>query len=325
MRCNTKSIIAEPIEIFAGIDISEKELVISIRPTNEHFQVSNDEKGRQECVERFKKALPTLIVLEATGGLEKAIMRELIGASLPAVAINPKQGRDFAKATGKLAKTDTIDADGLAYFAQAIRPEVRALVSEEVETLNALIVRRKQLVGMLTAEYARLRRAIKSIASHIETTIEALKTHLETLNQEIDGHIHNHHQLSDKEKIICSVPGVGRVTAATLISGLPELGKVNQREISALLGLAPFNKDSGTFQGKRVIFGGRSRVRSVLYMATLVGTKHNPVLKEFYQRLIKKGKKPKVALTACMHKLIIILNTMVKNNCCWQDKTAIVQ
>lgn len=307
-------------EIFVGIDVSKKELVVSVRPTNEHFTVINDEEGQRACVEKLQKISPTLVVLEATGGYEKAIMSALINAGLAAVAINPKQARDFAKATGKLAKTDSIDADGLAHFAQAIRPEVRALVNEEVAMLHELVARRKQLVDMLTAERTRLHRASKAISVHIESTIEALKAHLEKLNQEIDDHIDKHHHLSDKEKLICSVPGVGHVTAATLISSLPELGKVNQREISALLGLAPFNKDSGTLRGRRIIFGGRGRARAALYMAALVGVRHNAVLKEFYERLIKKGKKPKVALTACMHKLIIILNAMLKNNCCWQEK-----
>ena len=241
----------------------------------------------------------------------------LVTAGLSAVVINPRQVRDFAKALGKLAKTDAIDAWVLARFGAAVRPEVRPVKDEQTRELAALVTRRRQLIGMRTAEKTRLKQAAKWTRKDIKSLIKVLDVRLAKLEKEIANNVKNTPGWKEKDEIITSVPGAGPNLSSYHLACLPELGKLNRREIATLVGVAPLNRDSGKFRGSRIVWGGRAQVRSALYMSALSASIHNPSIKQFYQRLIAKGKKPKVALTACMRKLLTILNTMVKNNTAW--------
>lgn len=263
---------------------------------------------------------PTLVVLEATGGLETFLVGELAGAQLPVVVVNPRQVRDFAKAVGKLAKTDALDAQVLAHFGEATKPDLRPLPDDSTRELQALLARRSQVVEMVTAEKNRCRTATQRLQPQIQEHIRYMEKQLKELEQGLSELLSSSPVWRTKEKLLGSVPGVGPVLTVTLLAGLPELGLLNRREIAALVGVAPFNRDSGTLRGKRTVWGGRSSVRATLYMATLAATRYNSVMRAFYQRLLEAGKPKKVALTACMRKLLTILNAMLKHNRSWNSK-----
>ena len=265
----------------------------------------------------IKPFLPLLIVFEATGGLETAAVGMLIAKGLPVVVINPRQVRDFAKATGKLAKTDAIDAHLIARFAEAVRPEVRPLKDEETQKLTALITRRRQIVEMITAEKNRLCRTTPWTFKDIQSHIAWLEKCLEKADKNLNNLLRKSPVWREKDEILQSTPGVGPVLSMTLLANLPELGTLNRKQIAALVGVAPLNRDSGLFRGKRMVWGGRGNIRSVLYMSVTCAIRFNPPLKKFYQRLRDAGKFHKVAMTACMRKLLVILNTMIKNRTYW--------
>lgn len=302
---------------FVGIDVSKAELEVYVRPTGEHWCVTNDAAGYAQLVQRWQVQAPTLIVLEATGGLERGVAYALAAAQLAVAVVNPRQPRDFAKATGRLAKTDRLDAEVLAHFAEAVRPEPRALPDAALQELAALLARRRQLVAVLTAERNRHGSALPSVQPYIADHIAWLEADVTALETELDERLATHAEWHAQEQQLRAVTGVGPITARTLTLELPELGQLNRKQIAALVGLAPFNNDSGPRRGQRHVSGGRAPVRSTLYMATVCGVRCNPVLKTFYQRLLKAGKPKKVALTACMRKLLTILNAMVKNGSDW--------
>ncbi len=312
---------SETAGIFVGIDVSKAWLDIAVHESNLAWRVGNDDAGINKLVERFKQLRPGLIVLEATGGFEMRLVAELVHAKLPVVITNPRKVRAFARSTGKLAKTDKLDAKMLAHFAAAIRPDVRPMPSEEEEQLTGLLVRRRQLVDMLTVEKNRLHTVRPALRDDIKEHIAWLQAKLSKLDEEIDQFVRQTSLWKEKDAILRSAPGVGRVTSCTMLAMLPELGTLNRQEIAALVGVAPVNKDSGRKQGKRRVYGGRATVRSVLYMATLAAKKYNPRIKKFYEELLQRGKEKKVALTACMRKLLVILNAMMRTNQTWRTES----
>jgi transposase len=308
---------------FVGIDVSKSTLDVALRPESKAWSTVNTEQGIRALVVELNALTPTLIVLESTGGLQMPLVGALAAARLPVVVVNPRQVRDFAKATGKLAKTDTIDAHVLAWFGEAVRPDIRPLKDHQAQELTALITRRRQLVEMLGAEKNRLNTAPQPICKDIKAHILWLEKRLHSVNNDLDKAIKESPAWREKDQILQSAPGVGPVSSITLLACLPELGQLNRRQIAALIGLAPFNRDSGAFRGRRTIWGGRADVRAALYMSTLSATRYNPVICAFYQRLTNAGKAHKVAMTACMRKMSIILNTMIKNHTPWQTDAAI--
>ena len=310
------------MEKFIGIDVSKDRLDVALLPDDQVWSLGNNQKEIPSLVKQFKKLAPTLIVLEATGGLQAMVAASLATAGLPVAVINPRQIRDFAKATGKLAKTDTIDAKVLAFFADRIRPEPRPLKDRDLQNLTSLLVRRNQLVAMLTAEKNRLSSAPQSIKKDIKVHIHWLEKHIKESNGNLRKLIRMTPIWREKEALLRSVPGVGPILTLNLITGLPELGSLNRKQIGSLVGVAPLNSDSGKFRGKRIIWGGRANVRACLYMGTLTAIRHNSAIKAFHQRLIAGGKEPKVAITACMHKLLIILNAIMKNSTPWEPDRA---
>jgi len=306
---------------FVGIDIAKNELVVHVLPTEQQLTVPNSTEGIKELVKQFKMIEPKQIVFEATGGLERELLTHLAAQGFAVTLINPKQARDLAKGLGELAKTDAVDARILARFAQLQCLPVRTLPSLEMQEMNDLVTRRQQLIQMRTMERNRLHSAReKSIKKSIEQIINSCTKQIEEIDARIEEMIANNPDWSEKDKIIQSVPGVGAKTSQVLISALPELGTLNRQEIAALAGLAPFCRDSGTKSGSRHIRGGRANVRAALYMATLSAIRCNKAFKEFYQRLIARGKKFKVAIVAAMRKMMTILNVMVKNNTVWKEK-----
>ena len=306
-------------EHFIGIDISKDYLDIADSTTQNTWRISNDETGIANLTKRLSTSAPTLIVLEATGGLETPLASALAADRLPVVVVNPRQVRDFAKATGQLAKTDTLDAKVLARFAAAVRPEIRQVKDQETRELAALVTRRRQLVEMLSTEKTRLKQVSKPIRQNVETHILWLKNQIREMDQDLSKTLKRSSVWRENDQIIQSVPGAGPVLSINLLANVPELGTLNRRQIAALIGLAPLNRDSGNFRGRRCIWGGRAGVRSTLYMATVTAMQYNPVIRSFYQRLIEKGKPFKVAITACMRKLLTIINTMVKTKTCWNE------
>jgi transposase len=308
--------------VFVGIDVSKAQLDVALRPSDDCWHVSNDELGIAALVERLQTLQPTLVVLEATGGLEVPVTGALAEAGLPVVVVNPRHARDFAKATGRLAKTDTLDARGLAHFAEAVRPPPRPLPDAQAQALSALLTRRRQLVQMLTAERRRLQTAPQPIRADIQAHITWLTRRLARTEADVATAIHASPLWRAKDEILQSTPGVGPILSRMLVAEVPELGVLNRQEIAALIGVAPLNRDSGTVRGKRAVWGGRAHVRAVLYMSTLASVRHNPVLKAFYARLRAVGKAPKVALTACMRKLLTILNAMLKHRTPWHENYA---
>lgn len=308
--------------LFIGIDVSKAILDVGVIPTEEVKRFTNDADGCKELISWLSEIEPELVVLESTGGLEMPSAGSLTSAGLPAVIVNPRQVRNFAKALGKLAKTDAIDALVIARFAQAIQPEVRPFNDEQTLELKALVTRRKQLSDMLVAEQNRLKSAHKRVKKSISTSIDWLRSQIDDTDKDISDSISNNDIWRDKEEILTSVKGVGPVLTASLLCMLPELGTLNRKKISALVGVCPYNRDSGHFRGKRCISGGRADIRSVLYMATLAATRFNPVIKAFHKRLKEAGKVPKVAIVACMRKLLTILNAMIKTSQKWKPVMA---
>ncbi len=316
---------------YVGIDVAKARLDIAVRSTPsqgkraiELWHTSNDEAGIAELCARLRELAPTLIVLEATGRLETPLVGALASANLTVVVINPRQARDFAKAIGRLAKTDAIDARVLAQFAELVQPEVRPLPDEQARALAALVARRRQVVEMLTAEKNRLgtASAAPTIRARIGEHIQWLQQELSDLDEHLDQAIRQSPLWREHDALLQSVPGVGRVLARTLLSGLAELGTLDRQHIASLVGVAPLNCDSGKLRGKRYVWGGRAEVRATLYMAALRATRCNPVIQAFYQRLLEAGKPKKVALTACMRKLLTILNAIVKHHTPWQPAYA---
>jgi transposase len=305
---------------FCGIDVSKDTLDVALVCGEEETtsQVSNTPAGWAQLVELFKKHPVDRIVLEATGGYERRAVAELLAVGLPVVVINPRQARDFAKATGRLAKTDRLDALGLARFAEAIRPPIHALPDEKTLELQEKLARHRQLVQMHTAESNRLAQVrSKPVCKSIQAVVKIIEQQLEAIDNDIDQRIEESPVWREKDRILQSVPGVGPHTARTLLSSLPELGCCSRQQIAFLVGVAPLNRDSGKMRGNRTIYGGRGHVRQALYMATLAATRFNPLIRRHYEHLLEQGKKKKVAIVACMRKLLCILNAMLRNQKTW--------
>lgn len=307
---------------YVGIDVAKADLECAVRPTGTQWSTRNDKKGISRLVRRLQQVSPTLIVLEATGGLERPLVAALGEAGLPVAVVNPRQVRDFAKATGRLAKTDRLDAQVLAHFAQAVQPEPKPQPDAATQQLEALRARRQQLQGILKGEKNRLGTALPRVQGGIQRHIEWLEEELAELDEQLQQAIEANPHWREQERLLRSAPGVGVVTAQTMLAALPELGQLNHKEIAALVGVAPLNRDSGGLRGRRCVWGGRKQVRTVLYMAALVATRYNPAIKAFYERLLQRGKAKKVALIACMRKLLTILNAMVKQGTYWHPGPA---
>lgn len=306
-------------EVWVGIDVSKAQLDVALGAEGELFSAANDAEGIASVLARLSQLPVARVVLEASGGLETAVVGELGAAGQPVVVVNPRQVRDFARATGQLAKTDALDARCLARFAERIQPELRALPSEEERALKALVARRRDLVEMLTAERNRLADARQALRKRIARHIAWLERELKRADEDLHQQLSNSPLWRERENLLKGVPGVGPVLCVTLLAELPELGRLNRREIAKLVGVAPLNRDSGTLRGKRTVWGGRAQVRAVLYMAVLSGVRHNPVLKAFHERLIARGKPAKVALVAAMRKLLTILNAIVRTGIPWRS------
>jgi transposase len=302
---------------YVGIDVSKASLAVGVLPSGEGWEVANDSKGLKGLIRKLKPLSARLIVLEATGGFEVPVAAALARAGLPVVIVNPRQVRDFARATGQLSKTDKIDAHVLALFAQRVQPAVRPLPDEVSRAFDALLTRRRQLVTMLTVEKNRLTLASAPLRSAIARHVRWLEHELDDADLELTRTIHQSPLWRAKDDLLRSAPGVGRITSYTLLADLPELGRLNRKQIAKLVGVAPHAADSGTLRGKRLIWGGRSSVRQVLYMAALAAIRFNPPIRLFYQRLVRAGKPPKLALVACMRKLLITLNAMARANVPW--------
>jgi transposase len=304
---------------FVGVDVSKADLEIGVLPESRAWKVSNDGPGIQQLIDNLVTLSPSVIVIEATGGYETLVASSLAMAQLPVVVINPRHVRSFAKAIGILAKTDRIDCLVLAQYGKSVNPEPRPLKDEQAQELTAMLGRRKQLVEMLTMEKNRIDKATNGVLEYIHAHIFWLESQLQEVDKDLHDSIKNSPVWREKDKIIRSVPGAGPVLSVTLISELPELGILNRRQIAALVGVAPLNCDSGKHKGYRRVWGGRSLIRSILYMATLSAVRYNPVIRSFYKRLIAAGKKAKVSLTACMRKLLTIINSMVRNGSFWDQ------
>lgn len=310
-------------EIHLGIDVSKRVLDVCILSESDHygesFTVANDHEGVDEILSRLGQSVPKLVVMEATGKYERLAATSIAAAGITVAIVNPRQARDFAKAMGKLAKTDKIDAFVLARFAKVMEPHPTAMPDEEALALQGILARRRQLIEMRTAEGNRLKMAsAKALAKRIEAHIVWLEKEIERTDKDLDKAVEDSESFKAKESMLRSVPGVGRVLARTLLAELPELGNITHKRLCSLVGVAPFNRDSGQWSGKREVWGGRASVRAALYMGTLVATRHNPAIKEFYERLIEAGKPKKVALVACMRKLLSILNALMRDGALWR-------
>jgi transposase len=308
----------ENIGQWVGIDISKATLDVHLRPLGKTFQVANKETAISGLIEELQTYSLNLIVLEATGGLETELLIQLQAAQLPVALINLRQGRDFAKAAGKLAKTDAIDAQVLAHFGEALKPQVVAMESDSARQLKELISRRRQVVEIQTAEKNRRDRSRGKALTDIEQHLEYLEQSLKKLNQEIEELTQSNQAWIEKVNLLKTIPGIGQVISTTLVSYLPELGQLTAKQISRLVGVAPINHDSGQHKGKRMINGGRAPVRASLYMGAVVAIRHNPIIKDFYERLLSRGKPKKLAITACVRKMLVILNAMVRDQKPWQ-------
>jgi transposase len=303
----------------AGIDVSKERLDVFLLPEGDAFAVANDQEGIDSLLERLAEARPKLVVLEATAGYERPVTAAIAAAGIAVAVVNPRQARDFAKATGTLAKTDRIDAEVLARFAAAVGPRPSVIPDEEARALQAILVRRRQLSGMLVAEKNRLLMAPEAVAKRIAAHVRWLEKELSRTDRELDEAIGESETWGRNEALLRSVPGVGPVLARTLLAELPELGTLSHRRLCALVGVAPFNRDSGTLRGKRAVWGGRAHVRASLYMGALVATRFNPAIRGFYGRLVAAGKPKKVALVACMRKLLAILNAVLRDGAPWRS------
>jgi transposase len=312
--------------VFVGIDVAKAELVVSVRPSAERFTVANDDRGLRTLVERLRATTPQLIVLEATGGYELLAVAGLAAVALPVVVVNPRQVRDFAKATGQLAKTDRIDADLLARFAEVVRPALRPIADADAQELDALLARRRQLLEMLQAERNRLGQVFgkgkRLVRKSLKAHITFLERELRMTDTDLGEMIKQSPAWREQDELQQSVPGVGPVLSRTLLADLPELGRLSRRAIAKLAGVAPLSRDSGTMRARRFVQGGRATVRAVLDMAALVATKRNAVIRTFYLRLVAAGKPKKLALVACMRKLLTMLNTIVRTRIPWSADIA---
>ncbi len=308
---------------FVGIDVAKAELEVVVRPSGARWTVTNNAAGLAQLQERLQASAPSLIVLEATGGYEVAVVAALATAALPVVVLNARQVRDFARATGRLAKTDAIDAGVLAHFAEVVRPPVRPLPDTMTQSLQAWLLRRRQLVEMLLAEEQRRSRAPRPIQRQIDQHVRWLRAQLGAVEKDLAQTLRESPVWREKDNLLRSVPGVGPVLTTTLLGDVPELGQLNRKQIAALIGVAPLNRDSGTYRGRRAVWGGRARVRATLYMATLTAARYNPVIRAFYERLVAAGKPKKVALTACMRKLLTILNALIARRTAWKPPAAV--
>ena len=306
------------VELNVGIDVAKARLDVAERPSDVCWSTGNDAAGIAALVARWTESQPTRIIVEATGGYELALVLALTEASLPVVVINPRQSRAFGKATGQLAKTDVIDALTLAHFGEAVRPAVRPLPDAQTRALSALLARRRQLIDMRTAETNRLGTAERPIEREIQTHLRWLDKRIEAIERQLDKAIKASPMWAAKDDLLQSVPGVGPILSRTLLADVPELGTLNRKKIAALVGVAPFNRDSGTRRGRRCIWGGRASVRAVLYMAVVSASQRNSVISAYHQRLMAAGKPFKVAQVACMRKLLVILNAMVRDGVHWQ-------
>ena len=307
----------EKKNVVVGIDVSKAMLDVALVPSGEQLQASNDAGGIEALAKRLKAAAADLVVMEATGGYETAVAAALIGAGLRVAVVNARQIRDFAKATGRLAKSDRIDARVIAAFGEAVDPEIRQLPDEDAQELQALLVRRTQLVAMRVQEINRLGLMQGAMRKGIKEHIAWLEKAIERLEIDITHGLRSSAAWREKDDLLQSFKGIGPITSGTLMVGMPELGSLDRREIAALAGLAPFNCDSGTMRGRRSIYGGRSRVRTLLYMAATSAIRSNPVIRDFYKRLRARGKPHKVAMVACMRKMLTILNAMVRQSTPW--------
>ena len=307
---------------YVGVDVAKAQLDVAVRPTGDRWEVSRDEAGVRQLVSCLKALEPVMVLLEASGGLELPVVAALAAEAVPVVVVNPRQVRDFARATGKLAKTDALDAAVLAHFAEAVRPPVRPLRDAETQVLNSLAARRHQVMTMLVSEKNRLSAATTvAVRPRIEVHIAWLERELDDLDKDLRQTLRQSSVWREKDDLLRTVPGVGEQLSLTLLAYLPELGTLDRRQIAALVGVAPFNRDSGSLRGKRTVWGGRARVRAALYMGALTASRFNPVIRDFYQRLLACGKPKKLALTACMRKLLVILNSMLKHRSSWRDVT----
>lgn len=304
--------------VYVGIDVSKAWLDVAVHPGEENWRTGNTEKGFSELIKRFRTMPIERVVVEATGGYEARLVERLLQAGLPVSRVNPGRVRKFAQGLNWFAKTDKIDARVLAQFGEKAQPRLLVLPGDAEKRLSALVKRRKQVLNMLTAEQNRTETAEQEVLEYIVAMIQNLQEQLADLDAEIQDLIDQTPDLKQKRDLLQSVPGVGKVLSATLVSQMPELGSCDRKEIAALAGLAPFNHDSGRKRGKRMIRGGRSFIRSVLYMATIAATRFNPVIKSMYERLLKAGKQKKVAITACMRKLLTILNAIIRTRSPWQ-------
>jgi transposase len=304
-----------------GIDVSKASLDVAIEPTQVRWQVTNDEPGIQQLVARLGQVHPERIVLEATGGYEVPALAALGCAALPVVAVNPRQVREFAKATGRLAKTDALDAQVLAHFAAAVKPELRPLTGAATRELAGLLARRRQLIEMRTAETNRLSLAVEPVRPEIREHLRWLDKRIKQLDDDLHDRLRASPLWRDKDNLLRSIPGVGPVLSVTLLADVPEIGSLTHRKLSALVGVAPFNTDSGQRCGQRHIWGGRAHVRAALYMATCSALRHNPVIRALYERLLASGKRKKIALVACMRKLLTICNAILTSGTPWRYQT----
>jgi len=309
--------------VYVGVDVAKHILDLAVTNSKETKQFNNDHKGITSAVSYIAGLKPVKVILEATGKYEIPFAAELQANRLPVVIVNPRQVRDFARATGVLAKTDRIDARILALFGLQVQPEIRLLPDQKAREMSSLLARRRQLIEMHTAEHNRFIQADDSISQGIEIHIKWLEEAISAINNDLDRQIRSSPSWCEKDNLLKSVPGVGKVVSTTLLIELPELGILNRRKIAALVGVAPLNRDSGTLRGKRTVWGGRAKLRAVLYMAALVGVRRNPVIAAFYQRLLNAGKAKKVALVACMRKLLTILNAMIRSKTFWSSDNII--
>jgi transposase len=304
-------------EVYVGVDVSKDQLDVAVYPKGTAWRDENNEVGINELVSRVKRLRPKLVVMEATGGYEVPLASTLQVSGLPLRVVNPRQARDFARSTGKLAKTDRIDAEVLAKFGEGAKLEARPLADEQTQELSAILTRRSQLVAMLGAERNRFRSARKAVRPRIEAHIEWLAQELSDIDNELEAAVKKTPAWRAKDQILKSTPGVGKVVSLTLLAELPELGSLNRKEIASIVGVAPLNRDSGLLRGRRMVWGGRARVRRVLYMAARTAVRWNPVLRDFYHHLRDAGKPEKVAITACMRKMLLILNNMLRDGSQW--------
>lgn len=306
-------------QTYIGIDVSKDQLDVHVRPSDDAFAVGRDGEGLAALIERVGQLDPYLVVLEATGGFELTVAAALVAAGIPLAVVNPRQIRDFARATGQLAKTDALDAKAIARFAEAVRPEPRAVPDEQARALGELVARRRQVIEMMTAERNRRRQLTnRRLIKSVDRLLAVLLKELAALDRDVGDGIRGTPVWRERDQLLRSVPGIGDVVSRTLIADLPELGSLDRKQIAALVGVAPLNRDSGKMRGRRTIWGGRAKVRSALYMAALVASRHNPVLAAFYQRLVSAGKAKKLAITAVMRKLLTILNAIIRDRRPWQ-------